>query len=77
MKAEYIELIIMWISCRLSLAKHNKIWLFKCVHGNHYNEIYFMDFRWAATVQDLVILDELLNKGYDRRATPTNHLSTL
>ncbi|CAG7722599.1 unnamed protein product [Allacma fusca] len=29
--------------------------------------------RWAATVQDLVILDELLKKGYDRRATPTNH----
>lgn len=26
-------------------------------------------------MQDLQILDELLKKGYDRRATPTNHLS--
>jgi len=26
-------------------------------------------------IQDLVILDELLKQGYDRRATPSNHLS--
>lgn len=29
----------------------------------------------AGTLEDLVTLDRLLKDGYDRRATPTNHLS--
>jgi hypothetical protein len=34
-------------------------------------------FRSAATIEDLGILDKLLKNNYDRRATPTNHLSKL
>ncbi|CAL8142119.1 unnamed protein product [Orchesella dallaii] len=32
-------------------------------------------FRYSATLGDLTILDQLLKQGYDRRATPTNHLN--
>lgn len=28
-------------------------------------------------MEELAILDKLLNQDYDRRATPTNHLSNL
>lgn len=31
--------------------------------------------RLGATIEDLGILDKLLKRNYDRRATPTNHLS--
>jgi hypothetical protein len=31
--------------------------------------------RFGATIEDLKILDRLLKNGYNRRATPTNHLS--
>ncbi len=47
-------------------------YMYMC-HLSKYVSLYF---RMATMMQDnLQILDELLKKGYDRRATPTNHLS--
>jgi len=33
--------------------------------------------RSGVLMKELEILDKLLNNNYDRRATPTNHLSKL
>jgi len=41
------------------------------------NRFSMLNSRLGATIEDLGILDRLLKNGYDRRATPTNHLSKL